>query len=71
MPKTPPRSDSPQPANNQPGKQHARIDADPHYAASTAGPIEQFQKLLAELIARQFLPDCYYGQSDTADSNSD
>jgi len=58
MPKKPRTSDSQTPDDSEPIKQHARIDADPPYAATPPRAIHNFQKLLAELIARRFLADC-------------
>jgi hypothetical protein len=57
MPKKPRTSDSQTPDDSEPIKQHARIDADPPYAATPPRAIHNFQKLLAELIARRFLAD--------------
>jgi hypothetical protein len=70
MPKKPRTSDSPTPDDSDPIKQHARIDADPPYAATPPCAIHNFQKLLAELIARRLLTDSD-GSSDTPTRNNE
>jgi hypothetical protein len=70
MPKKPRTSDSQTPDDSEPIKQHARIDADPPYAATPPRAIHNFQKLLAELIARRFLADCD-GPSGAPDNIND
>lgn len=70
MPKKPRTSDSPTPDDSDPIKQHARIDADPPYAATPPRAIHNFQKLLAELIARRLLTDSD-GSSDTPTRNNE
>jgi hypothetical protein len=70
MPKKPTPSDSPAPDDGEPAKQHARIDIDPPYSATPPRAIQNFQKLLAELIARRFLADCD-GPSGAPDNIND
>jgi len=70
MPKKPHTSDSQTPDDSEPTKQHARIDIDPPYPAMPPRAIQNFQKLLAELIARRFLAD-RDGPSDTPDNIND
>jgi hypothetical protein len=70
MPKKPRTSDSQTPDNSEPIKQHARIDADPPYAATPPRAIHNFQKLLAELIARRLIAD-NDGSSGTQTRNNE
>jgi hypothetical protein len=57
MPKNPTPLESPTPDDGEPIKQFARIDIDPPYSPTPPHAIQNFQKLLAELIARRFLAD--------------
>jgi hypothetical protein len=57
MPKNPTPFESPTPDDGEPIKQFARIDIDPPYSPTPPHAIQNFQKLLAELIARRFLAD--------------
>jgi len=70
MPKKPHTSDSKTPDDSEPTKQRARIDIDPPYPATPPRAIHNFQKLLAELIARRFLADCD-GPSGAPDNIND
>jgi hypothetical protein len=70
MPKKPTPFESPSPDDGEPAKQHARIDINPPYPANPPRSIHNFQKLLAELIARRFLAD-RDGPSDTPDNIND
>jgi hypothetical protein len=70
MPTTPTPSDFPAPDDSDPTKPRARIDIDPPYPANPPRAIHNFQKLLAELIARRFLADCD-GPSGAPDNMND
>jgi hypothetical protein len=70
MPTKPTPSESPTPDDNDPTKQHARIDIDPPYPANPPRAIRNFQKLLAELIARRLLAN-RDGSADTPGINND
>jgi hypothetical protein len=70
MPTTPTPSDFPAPDDSDPTKPRARIDIDPPYPANPPRAIHNFQKLLAELIARRILAD-RDGSSDTPGSKND
>jgi hypothetical protein len=70
MPKNPTPFESPTPDDSEPTKQFARIDIDPPYSATPPRAIQNFQKLLAELIALRFLAD-RDGPSGTPDNIND
>ena len=63
MPTKPTPSEFPTPDDNDPTKQHARIDIDPPYRADS---VLQFRKLLAELIARR-ITAIRHGLSNSGD----